>query len=856
MEDQLPELLAPVGSREALIASVNAGADAVYLGGKRFGARKYAVNFTDEELGTAIDYAHLRGVKVYVTVNILVHDRELPEVARYLVFLYRCGADGVLVQDLGVAAIALQVVPRLPLHASTQCTITDAGGVIWAHHFGFSRVVLARELGIEEIDRIFTIPASNRPGIELFVHGALCYAYSGRCLLSSVIGRRSGNRGMCAQPCRKPYRLVRGKADKYGRIQNSEVLPLPDSYLLSTRDLCIYPRLSDIIWRRPVTAFKIEGRMRSPEYVAIVVSRYRKAIDALAKGMFSPREEDIEDMAVAFSRGFSSGYLFGDRGPAILGRRRSDNQGLFIGTVQVCRTGEMLVIPAARTIPGPGDGLVAINPLTKEERGFVLQSGAERRGNYLVICHNLYCQSGLEVYLTRSSRLEREAAAIMKASGPLEKFPLDIDITLLIHPGKSPVLIGSLMISDGRTLVVRHEGAFVPESAKRRSTTGEEITHQIRKTGASVFRVREFVLDYPGGLFLPVGQLNSFRREFLSIAECAILAALRPSQDELHDAEERLAEFDGAFNNCLTCLELTIPILAVLCDEPLSAGISLAAGCDRVYLEPDGDPITTQNAIRSVLDTGQGYRGRTFWKWPSIPSPGFIESALPLLHDFFKAGLAGVMAETPSVAAAIKKELPDIEITGGSGLNIFNYLAVQAYSPLFSGFTLSPELSGKEITELVNRAANVCPGSRIAVLVEGNLEAMVTADSLLDMIPAELREDQQRFGLLDGTDRTFPIHIDSAGRSHIFNAAELCLLDHLPELAASGVNMILIDARYRGPEYARDMVALYREALGADDWISGRSRAEDVPGQLKPRIKEMARGGITTGHYSMGCVDK
>ena len=181
-------------------------------------------------------------------------------------------------------------------------------------------------------------------------------------------------------------------------------------------------------------------------------------------------------------------------------------------------------------------------------------------------------------------------------------------------------------------------------------------------------------------------------------------------------------------------------------------------------------------------------------------------------------------------------------------------LAVQASSPLISGFTLSPELSGEEIIELANRITNVYPGSRIALLVEGNVEAMVTADNLLDIIPTELREDHRLFGLLDATDRTFPIHIDSTGRSHIFNASELCLLDHLPELAASGVNMILIDARYRGSEYARGMVTLYREALGEDDWIWGRSGAADVPGRLKPRIREMARGGITAGHYDKGCI--
>jgi putative protease len=854
MEQGIPELLAPAGSREALVASVNAGADAVYLSGKWYGARKYATNFTDEELVAAIEYAHLRNVKVYVTVNTLVHDRELLDVGRYLVFLYSAGADGVLIQDAGIAAMARDLVPCLPLHASTQYTITDAEGVFWARRSGFSRVVLARELDLAEVDRILTLPDSDRPGIELFVHGALCYAYSGRCLLSSVIGGRSGNRGMCAQPCRKPYRLVRGMADRYGRIKNPRVVPLPDSYLLSTRDLCIYPRLPDLL-KRPVAALKIEGRMRSPEYAAIVVSRYRNAIDALGKGTFSPRKEDSEDMAVAFSRGFTAGYLFDDRGPALMGRRQPDNQGLFLGTVRSCRSGEMEVVPAARTTPGPGDGLVAIHPLSREEQGFVLEKAAEWRGNRLVIGHALPCQPGLELYLTRSSRLEREAAAILHGHAPSRRYHLDIDLSLVIRPAHIPVMTGFIITTDGRTIIARHEAAFIPEPAKGRGTTGTEIARQIRKTGASIFRVRSLSLDYPGGLFLPIGQLNSFRREFLAVAEQAVIASCRPGSDMVHVADDRLKELERTLGGSPSPRPARIPALGVMCDEPESAAIGCASGCERLYLEPSSDPARLRDDLCLALDSCRGSGRRMFWKWPSLPPPGFIRSALPLLHELCETGLAGIMVESPGAAAVVREELPYLEITGGSGLNIFNHLAVRFYSPLFSGFILSPELSGNETAELVNRAAHVNPDADIAVLVEGTLEAAVTADRLLDLIPAEIQDANQRFGLLDATSRIFPVHADSSGRCHIFNAAELCLLDFLPAFAASGVDMVLIDARHRGPEYTKGMVALYREALDAKNWMAGRDDGEDISGQLKSRIRDMAEGGITTGHYTRGCQE-
>ena len=269
-EPQIPELLAPAGSRETFLAAVAAGADAVYLGGPRFGARHFAANFSEDEIREAVRYARLRGVKVYVTVNTLIQDSEIPDALSYLLSLYRMGVDAILVQDVGLLSLSRELIPDLPLHASTQCTISSREGALWARRAGFSRVVMARETPFSEIEKLLGDPPSERPGIEIFVHGALCYSYSGQCLLSSVIGGRSGNRGMCAQPCRKPYLLVGGIPDEYGRPAALNEIPSDGCFLLSTRDLCDYPALDGIIGR-DLYALKIEGRMRSPLSVRTVV---------------------------------------------------------------------------------------------------------------------------------------------------------------------------------------------------------------------------------------------------------------------------------------------------------------------------------------------------------------------------------------------------------------------------------------------------------------------------------------------------------------------------------------------------------------------------------------------------------
>ncbi|MBQ9478209.1 MAG: U32 family peptidase, partial [Selenomonadaceae bacterium] len=315
------ELLAPVGSAEALRAAVNAGADAVYLAGKSFGARAFANNFSNDELAVAIKYAHLHGVDVHVTVNTIVADDEFAALDEYLLELGRLNVDALIIQDLGVAARARTLIPHIPRHASTQMTIHNIEGVRAAEELGFDRVVLARELSLNEIR---SIVADTDIEIEVFVHGALCVCTSGQCLMSSMIGARSGNRGRCAQPCRLPYDLI---ADDGSTVDAGK-------YILSPKDLNGIDRLPALI-DAGVSSLKIEGRMKRAEYVAIVVETYRRAIDrCLARpNEFEPTVEEHRRLAQIFNRDFTTAYLDGKIDRDMISDKKPNNRGLPVGRV-------------------------------------------------------------------------------------------------------------------------------------------------------------------------------------------------------------------------------------------------------------------------------------------------------------------------------------------------------------------------------------------------------------------------------------------------------------------------------------------------------------------------------------------
>ena len=311
------ELLAPAGSMESLYAAVENGANAVYLGGKLFNARQNASNFGYEEIKEAIAYAHLNRVKVYVAINILIDDREMDKALDYIKFLYEEDIDAIIVQDLGLAKLVRELFPTLNIHASTQMTINNLEGVKFLEDLGFTRVVLARETPLEEIKRIRRASSIE---LEGFIHGALCVSYSGQCLMSSVIGGRSGNRGRCAQPCRMPYSIV----DKEGELLDD----WQELHLLSPKDLNTLDYIKELI-EAGIKSLKIEGRMKRPEYVATIVETYRKAID----GNIRISEKNKDDVEQIFNRGFTKGLALGDFGRDFITVDRPDNRGTKLGTV-------------------------------------------------------------------------------------------------------------------------------------------------------------------------------------------------------------------------------------------------------------------------------------------------------------------------------------------------------------------------------------------------------------------------------------------------------------------------------------------------------------------------------------------
>ena len=343
------ELLVPAGGREQFLAAVENGADAIYVGGQLFNARAGAQNFNNDELVLALDYAHKRGVKVYVTMNTLLSDDELEPALRYASFLHDSGVDAIIVQDLGLGELVHRALPDLELHMSTQATITDVGSAKVAHELGYKRIVVARELALPEIEDICRAGSDGASGfeVEVFVHGAICICYSGQCQFSRYYGGRSGNRGSCAQPCRLAY-------TSYGE---GGMWLAAASHPMSPRDMCLLDQLGGLI-DAGAASFKIEGRLKSAEYVAVVTSIYRKYIDMyLEEGYIEVSDEDRDALLQIFNRGeFTDAYLRGESGESLMSGDIVKNQGLEIGRVVATKKGSTLVDIEATSEPSIGDG--------------------------------------------------------------------------------------------------------------------------------------------------------------------------------------------------------------------------------------------------------------------------------------------------------------------------------------------------------------------------------------------------------------------------------------------------------------------------------------------------------------------
>ena len=489
-----PELLAPAGNMESLHAAVVAGCDAVYLGGYTFGARSYAGNFSDEEIVEAVKYCHLRNVKVYVTVNTLIHEDKFDMCISYIDFLHHNSVDAIIVQDLGLMDYVRKVYPNLEVHASTQMHIHNLEGVLFAESLGIKRAVVARETCIEAIEEM-----KKRSSIELevFVHGALCVSYSGQCLMSSMIGGRSGNLGNCSQCCRMKYDFISD-----GKVMNK------DKYPLSTKDLNTIENIGKLI-DIGVDSLKIEGRMKRPEYVYMVTKLYRKAIDNYV--MYHDTkitEQDIDDLLLLFNRRFTKGFLFGESNNNFTHSYRPNHMGVVLGKV-VSRQKNSVSISLTRDI-SLGDGIRILG--AKEDVGCTV--------------NKMLCSGKLVDKAHKNDIIQIDVEGDISISDIVLKttdYSQLSKIESLIKNEKVFSIRGEVVIEIGKPILFTvYEGDYVVqavskeivEASKNSPTTKDRIETQLKKFGGTVYQLNDLNIFMDNeNVFIPIAVLNELRRE-------------------------------------------------------------------------------------------------------------------------------------------------------------------------------------------------------------------------------------------------------------------------------------------------------------------------------------------------------
>ena len=705
------ENLAPAGNRAALERADAAGADAVYLGYAAFSARAGAGNFDRQELEDAIRFAHLRHMRVHVTVNTLVKDGELGRVTEVLRLLNDLKADAVLIQDLGVLRIARRLFPGLTVHASTQMAIHNRTGVIWCGRQGISRVVLARECSLEEIRKC----ADTGVEIEVFVHGAQCVAVSGLCLFSSMVGERSGNRGRCAQPCRMEYDY-RGRRGAW----------------LSPRDVCLRDELPKL-QEAGVASCKIEGRLKRPEYVATVAASYRKGLDSLEQGRFEKADEaEKEDLLQIFNRGgFMKGYAMGCEDAGVIYPDTVNHQGVRMGRVTAA-DGKLAKVQLEKDLRN-GDGLTLRG--AHEEIGLVYAGPDLKAGETAILRlrPGTTAKTGDTAYrLTSAEQLEK--AEKMKGR------TVPADLFLKAMPGEAL----RLTATDGESTVTV-TGETV-EAAKTRAVTEEELARNLGKTGETVFVPRE-IRAKTAGAFVPVSQVNAIRREALSALAAERISAFetRNAQCIMHNAQLNTPE--------VYLPEGDVPGMAYI-RTPEQADAARKAGL-RVIWCPEDYRTEALQELKTAMQPGD---------WLALPDV-CEEETLQTLRRYAEENkdlLGGIVLGSVGQLGA---DWP-VAFAAGPGIPVMNR---QAASLLLEEgcvlVTASPELTGQELKTLLAGGVPIvtavygrtrlmllhhCPARTALGLKKGHAGCRMCDEGHPDALRGQVLEDRKgyRFPLL------------------------------------------------------------------------------------------------------------
>lgn len=488
------ELLAPAGDFSCLKAAIEAGCDAVYIGGKLFGARAFSSNFTDDEIIKAINYAHLFGVKVYVTTNTLIYDKEVERFLEYILFLHKNNVDAVIIQDLGMLDLVRQTFPNLEVHASTQMHIHNLDGASFMEKLGVKRVVLARETSISKIKEI---KEKTNIDIEIFIHGALCVSYSGQCLMSSLIGNRSGNRGTCAGSCRQSYSIV---------DENNNII-LNNKYPLSMKDLCSLENLKTLL-DIGVTSLKIEGRMKSSSYVYTVVKLYRLAIDSYYKNNnIYIDEKELYNLNKIFNREFTKGFLFDEENNKVINMKRPNHQGVEIGKVINYKNNVAMIKLNDEININDGLRIVGKKDIGVNVNNFYINSKlvkTAKKGDIITIKVNDKVEKDDKVLLTLDSKLNEE-------------------INNIISSNQRKVLVKAKFIAKEDKQITFELTDFINKvvvisenkvtKALNKPITKEEIKEKLNKIKDTVYKYESLDIEIDDNIFIPLNIINDLKRK-------------------------------------------------------------------------------------------------------------------------------------------------------------------------------------------------------------------------------------------------------------------------------------------------------------------------------------------------------
>ena len=807
------ELLAPAGTMENFMAALESGADAIYLGGKVFNARAHAANFGIDELREAVRLAHILDVSVYVTVNILIGDTELKDLEQYIKDLDSIGVDAIIVQDLAVAEIAKRVAPNIHLHGSTQMTAATLDAVRFYESLGFTRVVLARELSLKEIQHICK---HCKAEIEVFVHGALCVCYSGQCLMSSFIGGRSGNRGACAQPCRLPYELLDSKGES--------VLPKHEAYLLSPKDLNYSEHMNELV-AAGVTSFKVEGRMKKVSYVRQVIGTYREILDEA-----SIHENQRKALASGFNRGFSTAYLEDTVGRQMMTVVAPNHQGKPIGE-SYTKKGEVYL---SLTEPIEQGSLVKI----LQSNGSVTYYTVD--DEWTCVSDTLY--KGRPAEGLAVGQLYLASTPKNTKSRGLQEFTRKYDMSVYLSVGsngETNYTELTAILDSGLSVTVTNE--YVPAIANKVPTSLEKVTEQLGRLGNTLFRLS--YVDIPDGPYMwPASVLNALRRDAVTALETALIThhveswqALQVTGDVDYDFK---AQHELSYDTC--------PMISARVDEIEGVKAAISGGAQKIVF--GGDRLSRTPYALSIYDEVARLCAQSdvicTFATPRVVKDDEVEAYKHTLEAIVQAHPDSISIHVPQALLWLRELGYTGAIEADTGLNIFNTPTLHFWEQLhISCVNPSQELTLKQITELAKHSH-----VPIETMIHGYTEMMISEYCAIasfvgtgSKVNCPMPCVNESYSLKDRKGEIFQIRTDPYCRMHIMNSHEMDMRAYVPMLLQKGISILRVDGRHMKPSYVKDIVSQY---------VGIATGTMEAP----PKKIDSQGESITRGHYFRGIL--